>query len=99
MEQNNLNAKQYFKSKQPEKKIVVWGKKRGVCPISGKYAMLEPHHLWRRSIRPDLVNDKKNILWISHVVHVLATNDREFEKKLQEEYYPNPPKFKAKNEL
>ena len=44
---------------------------------------LSEHHLIRRSERPDLINDKRNKIWLCERNHYKAEHDQEFYKKLQ----------------
>ena len=68
------------------------------CGMSN--VQIEKHHLYRRSARPDLIDDPKNLLDLCKWrCHVRATADKKFEEKLQIAFYPNPPEFKTKNTI
>jgi hypothetical protein len=65
----------------------------------GRWDYLEAHHLYLRSLRPDLVKDPRNILKICRECHRKATDIKSFQEELQQKYYPKPPKFKTENDL
>lgn len=45
---------------------------------------LSEHHIIRRSERPDLINDKRNKVWLCNIrCHHKAEHDHEFYKKIQ----------------
>lgn len=44
---------------------------------------LSEHHIIRRSERPDLINDKRNKVWLCYKCHHKAEHDHEFYKKIQ----------------
>jgi 5-methylcytosine-specific restriction endonuclease McrA len=85
--------------KESKEKPKEYSRRMGVCWICGIFDLLDPHHIWRRSLRPDLVNVKANIAYLCRKCHKLVTINRDAEKEVQEKFYPNPPKFKAKNEI
>lgn len=83
-------------AKKPKK---VYGQKWGHCEECHRYEWLDPHHLYRRSDRPDLENDPKNIIYLCRACHTQATVSRSYEKSLQDRYYPHPSPFKSQNDL
>jgi len=54
-----------------------------LCPYCGNRPITEEHHLIKRSERPDLIDDKRNKLWICGVCHLKTENEQKFYKKLQ----------------
>ena len=44
---------------------------------------LEQHHLYRRSVYPELKRNLKNIVWLCFKCHKRATENKEFEENLQ----------------
>lgn len=80
------------------------GRKRsqkvGDCANCGKKGVIvEEHHLYRRSLRPDLKSDPQNKVEICVWCHRVVTESRAAEEALQQKLYPNPPKFRAKNDI
>lgn len=70
------------------------------CQRCGEYVYrIELHHIYRRSLRPDLIKDPKNLLALCVPCHVLATDQKAIEIELQRQFYPIPPKFRTKNDL
>lgn len=57
------------------------------------------HHIYRRSLRPDLKENPDNLISLCRICHRMATEARKFEEYIQDKFYPNPPKFRAKNDL
>lgn len=84
------------KAKQPPK---VYAPKYAPCVMCDRLEMLDPHHIWRRSKRPDLVNDRRNIVYLCRQCHREATENRAAEEAIQRWLYPNPPKFRAQNDI
>lgn len=53
------------------------------CGTTAFIAALDEHHVFRRSLRPDLIDDKENLMLLCRKCHDRATNEPQFEEKLQ----------------
>ena len=57
------------------------------CDNTGIAKEWTVHHLWQRSIRPDLIKDPNNLMILCGKCHQFATDKRGFEIYLRETFY------------
>lgn len=56
------------------------------CEICGKIAKLDVHHIFKRSLFPELKNDPNNFLAICRNCHIKIHNDINFFEQIQNKY-------------
>lgn len=57
------------------------------CDNTGIAKEWTVHHLYQRSIRPDLIDDPNNLMILCGQCHLLVTNNQEKEIELREAFY------------
>lgn len=69
------------------------GRQDRQCRWCGVYESTRPittHHVWPRSVRPDLIDDPMNLLALCSECHERTEQDMSFMRLLQEMYYKHP---------
>ncbi len=60
-----------------------------LCLYCGKNIADQEHHVIKRSERPDLIDDKRNKIFICSECHSQTENSQDFYKKLQRIFLDN----------